>query len=219
VSRIPAATRESVPQDQLAAFGEMVSQRGSVPDIGPISVMINVPELTRRGEHFRAYIRGDESSLPLNVRELAMILTAREMDCQFIWNAHCAFARQAGLSDELVNNLRDKKNLPALSAEEAAVVDYGRELFRTRKVSPPVYDAALALSGVRDLVELTNLLVLLVPGLQHHRIAAAGVTKSNEPPFRNGGIGGILAIPDIPSLVAENHRNPLAPLRNGGTIF
>jgi len=84
VSRIPAATRESVPQDQLAAFGEMVSQRGSVPDIGPISVMINVPELTRRGEHFRAYIRGDESNLQLNVRELAMILTAREMDCQFI---------------------------------------------------------------------------------------------------------------------------------------
>ena len=84
MSRIPTATRESVPQDQLAAFDEMVSQRGSVPDIGPISVMINVPELARRGEHFRAYIRGDESSLPLNVRELAMILTAREMNCQFI---------------------------------------------------------------------------------------------------------------------------------------
>ena len=158
MSRIPTATRESVPQDQLAAFDEMVSQRGSVPGIGPTSVMINVPELARRGEHFRAYIRSDESSLPLNVRELAMILTAREMDCQFIWNAHCAFARQAGLSDELVNNLRDKKDLHTLSAEEAAVVDYGWELFRTRKVSQPVYDAALALFGVRGLVELTNLL-------------------------------------------------------------
>ncbi len=41
-------------------------------------------EIAKRGEHFRAYIRGDESSLPANVRELAMILTAREMDCQFI---------------------------------------------------------------------------------------------------------------------------------------
>ena len=43
-------------------------------------------------------------------------------------------------------------------AEEAAVVDYGWELFRTRKASQPVYDAALALFGVRGLVELTNLL-------------------------------------------------------------
>ena len=109
MSRIPTATIESVPLYQLPSFDDMVSQRGSVPDIGPVSVMINVPELARRGEHFRAYIRGDESSLPLNVRELAMILTAREMDCQFIWTAHCAFARQAGLSDELVNNLRTRK--------------------------------------------------------------------------------------------------------------
>ena len=38
------------------------------------------------------------------------------------------------------------------------MVDYGRELFRTRKVSPPVYDAALGLFGVRGLVEPTNLL-------------------------------------------------------------
>ena len=105
MSRIPTASRESVPQDQVAAFDEMVSQRGSIPDIGPISVMINVPELAKRGENFRAYIRGEESSLSANVRELAMILTAREMDCQFIWNAHCAFGRQSGLSDELVDSL------------------------------------------------------------------------------------------------------------------
>ena len=158
MARIPTASRESVPQDQLAAFDEMVSQRGSVPDIGPISIMINVPELAKRGEQFRAYIRGDESSLPANVRELAMILTAREMDCQFIWNAHAAFGRQSGLSDELVDNLRDKKDLPALSAEESAVIEYGRELFRTRKVSQADYDAAFSLFGVRGLVELTNLM-------------------------------------------------------------
>ena len=158
MSRIPTASRESVPQDQLAAFDELVSQRGSVPDIGPVSIMINVPELAKRGEHFRAYIRGNESSLPANVRELAMILTAREMDCRFIWNAHAAFSRQAGLSDELVDNLRDKKDLPNLSAEESAVVDYGREFFRTHRVSQSSFDAAQSQFGVRGLVELTNLM-------------------------------------------------------------
>ncbi len=158
MARIPTASRESVPQDQLAAFDELVSQRGSVPDIGPIAIMINVPELTKRAEHLRAYIRGDESSLPANVRELGMILTAREMDCQFIWNAHAAFARNAGLSDELVDNLRDKKDLTNLSAEESAVVDYGREFFRTHKVSQSSFDAALSQFGVRGLVELTNLM-------------------------------------------------------------
>ena len=158
MARIPTASRASVPQDQLAAFDELVSQRGGVPDIGPIAIMINVPELTKRGEHLRAYVRGDASSLPANVRELAMILTAREMDCQFIWNAHAAFGRQAGLSDELVNNLRDRKDLADLSSQESAVVNYGREFFRTHKVSQATFDAAQSQFGVRGLVELTNLM-------------------------------------------------------------
>ena len=58
--------------------------------------MVNVSGLAKRGENFRAYIRGDECSLPANFRDVAMILTAREMDCQLIKNAQAAFGRQPG---------------------------------------------------------------------------------------------------------------------------
>ena len=158
MARIPTADRNSVPQDQLGAFDEYVAARGSVPDTGPLSVMIHVPELIKRGEHLRAYLRGDESSLPLNIRELGMLVTAREMDCQFIWNAHAAFGRQSGLSDELVDSLRDKRELPSLSEPEAAVIDYGRELFRTRRVSEDTFKRAMDQFGNRGLVELTTLM-------------------------------------------------------------
>ena len=87
-----------------------------------------------------------------------MILTAREMDCQYIWNAHAGFARAAGLSDVLVDSLRDKKDLPELTTQEAAVVNYGKELFRTRRVSQATFDAALNQFGNRGLAELTSLL-------------------------------------------------------------
>ena len=158
MARIPAANRNSVPQDQLDAFDEYVAGRGSIPDSGPLSVMIHVPELIKRGEHLRAYLRGEESSLPLNVRELGMLVTAREMDCQFIWNAHAALGRQSGLSDELVDGLRDGKELPALSEAESAVIDYGRELFRTRRVSEETFQRAMGQFGNRGLVELTTLM-------------------------------------------------------------
>ena len=158
MSRIPTASRESVPQDQLAAFDELVASRGSVPDIGPVAIMINGPELARRGEHYRSYFRGDEITLPANVRELAMITTARELDCQFIWNAHSGYARQAGISDKLVNDLRDKKELTGLSDQESAVINYGREFFRTHKVSQATFDAAQDQFGTLGLVELTNLM-------------------------------------------------------------
>ena len=38
------------------------------------------------------------------------------------------------------------------------MIDYGREFFRTHKVSQATFDAAQAQFGVRGLVELTNLM-------------------------------------------------------------
>ena len=64
-----------------------------------------------------------------------MLVTARENDCQYIWYAHAAAGRRAGLSDDLVNNLRDKRPLTGISAQESAVVEFGQEYFRTRRVS------------------------------------------------------------------------------------
>ena len=158
MARIPTANRDTVPQDQLEAFDEYVAGRGSIPDAGPLSVMIHVPELIKRGEHLRAYLRGDESSLPANIRELGMLVAAREMDCQFIWNAHAAMGRQSGLSDELVDNLRDKRELNGLSASESVVIDYGREFFRTHRVSDATFNRAKELFDTRGLVELTTLM-------------------------------------------------------------
>ena len=158
MARIPTASRDSVPQDQVQAFDEYVAERGSIPDTGPLSVLLHVPELIQRGEHLRTYLRGGESSLPANIRELAMLVTAREMDCQFIWNAHVAFGRQSGLSDDVVDSLRDKRELTGLSPEESAVVEYGRQFFRTHRVSQGTFDDAMAHFGTRGLVELTTLM-------------------------------------------------------------
>ena len=143
MARLKTATRESVPEHQREAFDAFVAQRGSIPTTGPLSVMLNAPEMLARGEHLRAYLRGDESSLPENIRELAMLVTAREMDCQFIWNAHAGFGRKSGLSDDIVDCLRDKKPLNDLS---------------THKVSQSAFDAALTNFGVRGLTELTTLM-------------------------------------------------------------
>ena len=157
--RFPIASREKVPQDQVSAFDSIVSARdGVVPELGPVAVQLHVPEIAQRGEVLRAYLRADGSTLSDNVAELAMITTARELDCQFIWHAHAAAGRRAGLSDALVDALRDKRELPDLSSAESAVINYGREFFRTHRVSQTAFDAALDEFGDRGLIELTNLM-------------------------------------------------------------
>ncbi len=87
-----------------------------------------------------------------------MLTTARELDCQYIWNAHAASGRREGLSDTLVDAMRDKRDLPNLAPDESAVINLGREFFRTHRVSDATFQAAVDEFGVHGLTNLTNLM-------------------------------------------------------------
>ncbi|MCH8351826.1 MAG: carboxymuconolactone decarboxylase family protein [Chloroflexi bacterium] len=157
MARLPAPTRESVPEKYRDLFDEVVKERGGIPTGGPGSVTLNSPEVAKRTNHLSAYLR-QGSGLPAKIQELAMLTTARELDCQYIWNAHAAAGRQAGLSDALVDAMRDKKDLPNIPEDEAAVINYGREFYRTHRVSDATFQAALQQFGAHGLTNLTNLM-------------------------------------------------------------
>jgi 4-carboxymuconolactone decarboxylase len=167
VARLPIATRDSVPEDHRATFDEIVQVLGAVPRHGPGSVMIHVPKAHLWATGLNRYLR-EESSLPKKIQELAMLVTARELDCQHIWNAHAASARKAGVPNDIVDALRDRRPLPSLAADESAVVHFGREFFRTRRVSRGAFQAAQEQFGRRGVVELAlvmgnySLLALLI---------------------------------------------------------
>ena len=157
MTRTPAVNRESLPEDQKIAYDAFVKQWGEAPTTGPASVMLNAPEVALRGSELARFLRTDTSLSP-RIRELAMLFTARARDCVFIWNAHAPAGRAAGLSDALIDSLRDKEALRDLSADEAAVVNYAQELLGGNRMSQAAFDAALAQFGPRRLVELNSLI-------------------------------------------------------------
>ena len=167
MARLPLATRESIPENQRATFDDLVQGYGSVPRFGPGSVLIHVPKVHQIMNALNKHLR-NESSLPKKLQELAMLVTAREMDCQYIWNAHAASARQNGVSDAIVDGLREHKELPRLATDELAVVRYGQEYFRTHRVSRGTFQTALEQLGTQGVIELGlvfgnyNALALLV---------------------------------------------------------
>jgi 4-carboxymuconolactone decarboxylase len=116
-----------------------------------------MPEMAQRLEALRTWLR-DEASLSQKLQELVMISVAREMSCAFIWYAHAAAARQAGVRDDIVDNIREKRALVNLDPDEQAVVDFTRELLQNRKVSRPPFDAATARLGQRGVMTLTTLI-------------------------------------------------------------
>lgn len=157
MARLPILTRDQAPEQFLDAFDAETADSGGVVDSGPGSVMIFSPEMRRRANHFVGYFR-QVTDLPHRLQELAMLLTARHMDCQYIWYAHAARGRQHGLSAALVDAIRERKPLPDMPADEAAFVAYAGEMLNNHRVSEATYLAAVEQIGTRWLIELTTMI-------------------------------------------------------------
>jgi 4-carboxymuconolactone decarboxylase len=157
MARIPLATREQIAETEKPAYDAFMQSRANRPNIGPYSLLLHMPEVAQRLEALRTYIRG-EASLPQKLQELVMISLAREMNCAFIWYAHAAPARQAGIRDDVVDGIREKRALANLDPDEQTAVDFTRELLRNRAVSRPTFEAAIARFGQRGTMTLTNLI-------------------------------------------------------------
>jgi 4-carboxymuconolactone decarboxylase len=157
MARIPLVTRDQVAEKEQPAYDAFMKSRAGRPNVGPYSLLLHMPEMAQRLEALRLYLR-DEASLPQKLQELVMISVAREMGCAFIWYAHAAPARQAGVRDDIVDAIREKRTLSNLDPAEQTVVDVTRELLQKRKVSQPTFDAATARFGQRGTMALTNLI-------------------------------------------------------------
>jgi 4-carboxymuconolactone decarboxylase len=157
MARIPLVTRDRIVEQEKPAYDAFMLSRANRPNIGPYSLLLHMPEMAQRLEALRTCLR-DEASLPQKLQELVMISVAREMSCAFIWYAHAAAARQAGVRDDVVDNIREGRALANLDRDEQTVVDFTRELLQNRKVSRPTFDIATARFGQRGVMTLTNLI-------------------------------------------------------------
>jgi 4-carboxymuconolactone decarboxylase len=156
MARIPLVTREQVADAEKPAYDAFMASRAGRPNVGPYSLLLHMPEMAHRLEALRLYLR-DEASLPQKLQEIVMISVAREMNCAFIWYAHAAAARKAGVRDDIVDDIRERRPLTNLAPEEHTVIDFTRELLQHRKVSRATFDAATARFGQRGTMALTNL--------------------------------------------------------------
>src|SRR5712692_9370841 len=157
MARIPLVTRNLVADKAKLAYDAFMESRQGRPNVGPYTLLLHMPEMAQKLEALRLCLR-DEASLPQKLQELVMISVAREMSCAFIWYAHAAGSRKAGVRDDIVDNIRERRPLTNLDPDEQAAVDFTRELLQNHKVSKGTFDAATARFGQRGTMALTNLI-------------------------------------------------------------
>jgi 4-carboxymuconolactone decarboxylase len=151
----PITRRDQVAEEHRAVFDAVAGERGGVR--GPFPWLLYSPVLGGRHLDVGTFLRSS-SQVAASARELAIIATAREKDCPYVWAAHAPAARKADVSDAAVTAVRDRGDAAGLASAERDVVDYVRQLLRNSRVAQPVFDRLSAEHGVTWLVELTCLI-------------------------------------------------------------
>jgi hypothetical protein len=99
-----------------------------------------------------------EQHVGMRLMDLAILVTAREHDQQYDWTMNEVAARKEGLEAAIIDMVRDRKPLTRLDEKEAAIIQFGRELFSKHMVTAETYARALKLFGETDLADLVDLM-------------------------------------------------------------
>ncbi len=120
---------------------------------GPGGIKLHSPRVSEYTTELTQYLRFD-ADFPATIREVAILVTAREADSQFEWSAHEPMALKVGVSQDTIDAIKYRRDLTGLPEVEALVIQLGREMFVERKVSPETFARALEAFGRRTLVDL-----------------------------------------------------------------
>ncbi|HKS88513.1 MAG TPA: carboxymuconolactone decarboxylase family protein [Stellaceae bacterium] len=157
--RLPLPDRRQLDPETAAVYDRLADPNGGTLRglRGPGGIQLHSPELSRRSRPLNDYLRR-EAGLGGRLRELAILVAARELDSQFIWAAHEAEAVRQGVAPDIVDTIRHRRDTGGLDPVDAVVVELGRGMFTERKVASAIFARALAQFGRRRLVDLVALM-------------------------------------------------------------
>jgi 4-carboxymuconolactone decarboxylase len=153
LSRIPLVTKhEDMPAERQHFFDRIVRTRGRVAE--PFQVLLNSPEVADRLANVGAFLLYD-TILPPAVKTLTWLIAAREYDCDYAWAASARHAQKAGVQDELINAIWNRKPLVGVTEEQELLIDFCHQLLRgNHHVSETAYRAAVEHFGTAATVQI-----------------------------------------------------------------
>lgn len=154
--RLPDFVPEAATGMQKQVLQEILTgPRGNLD--GPFLGWIHSPELAQHAQKLGAYCRY-RTGLPLKLSELAILVTATKWQSQAEWHIHAPIAIQAGLSQELTEQLRTDATLSFQDDDERLIWQFASELYEHKRVSDAVYNAMIERFGLSVVVNSVGLL-------------------------------------------------------------
>ena len=159
-NRLPLVKRDSLDPTGQKTYDQLNSPSGgSLAGLrGPGGIMLNAPKVSELNSALNRYLRSPETGFDGHVRELAILVTAREFNSQFEWAAHESVALKEGVPAATIDVVKHRKGLKGVPEADAVIIQLGREIYRNTKVSAATYARAVKQFGPERLINLVALM-------------------------------------------------------------
>jgi 4-carboxymuconolactone decarboxylase len=182
--RFPQLTMADLTPEQKPLADEIMTY-SSVGIGGPYNIMLRSPVFLRRMLDLLHYLRWN-TSLPLHLNEFAILIVGRRWRSQVEWYAHVPIALKAGLSQAIIDQLKQKKRPEGMKDDEAIVYDFCTELAANHQVSDATFERAKRILGEQQVVDLVAVSGVYVTVAMLLSVAEAMPPEGKELPFKPG---------------------------------
>jgi 4-carboxymuconolactone decarboxylase len=154
---------------------------------GPYNLLLRSPVLGQWLFDLFDYLRW-KTSIDLRLNEFAILIVGRQWRSQVEWFAHVPIALKAGLSQDIITELKANKRPSNMAEDEAVVYDFVTELTTTHKVSDANFARARKIFNDQQIVDLTAISGNYVMVAMILAMAEQTVPPGKEEPFKPGDI-------------------------------
>jgi 4-carboxymuconolactone decarboxylase len=153
MARLPDILGALTP-DAQKVYDRITAKRGKIG--GPYVPLMHHPALAEHVADLGEYLRFG-STLPGDLRELAILITARHVAQPFEWVMHAPVALKEGLPAEIIEHIRSRGDLSTLPARYVRAARVVRHVLAREPVPQALQDEVEKEVGVTGVVELVVL--------------------------------------------------------------
>jgi 4-carboxymuconolactone decarboxylase len=146
LSRLPPVAAADLDEDGKRL---LAARTNYTPGPGPSHVSIYSPRELDLG-----IPSGEKSPVGRRYFQIAVLITAREIDQQYEWTAHELAGRRQGLEQSVIDVVKYNRDVASLSAKDATLITFGRALFREHRVSSELWASMVNQFGRQRTVQL-----------------------------------------------------------------
>ena len=150
LSRLPPVTAEDLDEEGRRLLAARTS---FTPGPGPTHITIYSPR-----ERDLGIPSGEKSPVGPRDFQLAVLITAREIDQQYEWSAHEPAGLRQGLEQSVIDVVKYDRDVAGLSDKDATLIRFGRALFREHQVSSEVWQKMVNHFGRQHTVQLMTIM-------------------------------------------------------------